>query len=185
MGTTDSHAEQAAAQLAHLVDHFVELPRRSHTGARTAPVRSIERTAPLNVDALSHIDATVREIRAFMATESPDTIEPLPKDAPAVYDWMIRNTEFDDATVQRRRDILVYRQYLEHAVLTGNANIVCRHLCPGCGCAGLLWHHRTGRALCSNGHCRTPDGRRSTWTLAYLAHRHIEGQEERRAARAT
>lgn len=183
MGNTDSTAEQAAKQLAHLVDYFVELPTRAHTGGRTAPVRSIERTAPLNVDTISHIDATVREIRTFMAAESPDTIEPLPERAADVYDWMIRNTEFDDDTTRRRRDTLIYRQYLEHAVLTGNQNVVCRHRCPECRCVGLMWQSSFRKAVCSNMDCR-PDGQTSTWTLAHLAQEHIEAQEKL-AARAT
>lgn len=184
MGNTDSTAEQAAKHLAHLVDYCIELPNRAHTGGRTAPVRSIERTAPLNVDTVSHIDATVREIRSFMAAESPDTIEPLPKDAADVYDWMIRNTEFDDDTTRRRRDILIYRQYLEHAVLTGDSKAVRRHPCPACGCVGVHWQHTLGKAVCRNRRCRTADQGLNTWTLAHLAQQHIEAQEKL-TARAT
>jgi hypothetical protein len=183
MENTDSAAAQAASQLTKLVQHFVELPAGRRTG-RTAPVRSIENTAPLNIDTVSHIDASVREIRDYMHAESPGTLEPLPHTAAAVYDWCVRNTATDDDTAKRRRDTIIYRQYLEHATMTGDAQVVRRHRCPGCGTVGLHWRDAVQRAVCRNHNCRTPDGRASTWTLAHLAHEHIERQE-RLAARAT
>ncbi|MFE1949964.1 hypothetical protein ACFW9D_05780 [Streptomyces sp. NPDC059524] len=183
MGTTDSTAQQASAQLAHLARYFVELPTTGHTGGPTAPVRSIENTAPLNVDTVSHIADSVREIRDYMTRESPGTLEPLPAEAAAVYDWCLRNTEHDDRAARQRRDTIIYRQYLEHAILTGDKLVVRRHRCPGCGTVGLHWHSGLKAAVCRNRRC-TSDGRASTWSLAFLAHEHIQ-EQERLSVRAT
>ncbi len=176
-------SQQATAQLAHLVDHFVQHPTGRRTG-RGAPVRSIENTAPLNIDAISHIDASVREIRDYMRTESPGTLEPLPADAAAVYDWCIRNTETDDDAARRRRDAIIYRQYLEHCILTGDVKVIRTHRCPDCGTVGLHWNPPFKKALCRNIRCKTPDGGLQMWSLARLATAHIEAHEKL-AARAT
>jgi len=178
MGHTDTSIK-AAAQMALLVDYFVELRASSPNGGRRSPTRSIENTAPLNVDTLSHIRASVREIKEYVDVESPGTVEPLPKDDAAVYDWCVRNTDWDDEALTRRRDALMYRQYLEHTILTGDAKIVRRHRCPGCGTLSLHWRRSAGSAVCRNRNCRTPDGLASTWTLAHLATAYITDQESR------
>ena len=178
MGHTDA-SQKAAEQLAFLAEYFVDLPL-----ARRRPIRQIEDVAPCNVDTVSHIHASVREIADYMAVESPGTLEPLPASAPAVYDWLIRNTDTDDDAAKRRRDSLVYRQYLEHAIAAGDPTVVRRHPCPGCGCFGLHWRAPIGKAVCRNRTCRTPEGRAQVWSLAFLAHEYIESQEKR-AARAT
>ncbi|MFC9497686.1 hypothetical protein [Streptomyces sp. NPDC056982] len=183
MGHTDT-STKAAAQLALLVDYFVELRASSPGGGRRSPTRSIENTAPLNVATLSHIHASVREIKEYVDIESPGTMEPLPKDPAGVYDWCIRNTEHDDEAVKRRRDTLIYRQYLEHKILAGDVKIVRRHRCPGCGTVGLHWRASVGSAVCRNRNCRTPDGLASTWTLAHLAAENI-ADKEKRSRRAT
>lgn len=176
MGHTDT-STKAAAQLALLADYFVELHASSRGGGRRSPTRSIENTAPLNVDTLSHIHASVREIKEYVAIESPGTVEPLPRDAAGVYDWCVRNTEHDDEAVTRRREALMYRQYLEHTILAGDVKVVRRHRCPGCGTVGLHW---VGRVVCRNRRCRTPDGLAPTWSLSQLATQYIADQEKRR-----
>ncbi|MFI8792615.1 hypothetical protein [Streptomyces sp. NPDC055105] len=181
MGHTDT-STKAAAQLALLVEYFVELRASSPGGGRRSPTRSIENTAPLNVATLSHIHASVREIREYVDIESPGTVEPLPKDPAGVYDWCIRNTEHDDEAVKRRRDTIIYRQYLEHAIEAGDDKVVRHHRCPGCGTVGLHW--KSGSAVCRKRDCLTPDGLRPKWTLAHLAAEYIADQEKR-SRRAT
>lgn len=181
MGTTDSTDSHAAAQLAALGAFFREHPVTGPGDGRRSP-RTVP-AAPLDLGTVDHIQSTVVELAAHVRAHNPDA-GPLPDSAAAVYEWAREHTEHAEETVKRRHDVIVYRQHLEHAIRLGDTNVVRRHSCPGCGCVGLHWRPALGKAVCRNRRCTTRDGRASTWTLAHLAHQHIEAQEKL-AARAT
>ena len=161
----------AAASLSLLAQHFLEHPATGPTpGGSTTPTSR----PPVNLNVVDHITATVREIADYTRQVTPDA-GPLPDDVADTYRWMIEHTAAAPETVQRRRDTLVHRQYLEHALAMGDRSVIPPHRCPACRCFGLRWSAAARKALCTNRRCRTEDGTSRMWTLSQLAHEHIQG----------
>ncbi|MFM9373319.1 hypothetical protein [Streptomyces sp. Da 82-17] len=169
-------ASQAASQLRLLAQHFTQYPVTGRTGTRRATAATPG--TPLNLTVVDHIRASVAEVEQHTRAAAPEA-GPLPAEAAAVYEWCRSHTAHADETVRRRRDTLIYRQQLEHAIRLGDTTVVRRHRCPGCGTVGLHWRQAMQRAVCRNQRCRAADGGVSAWTLAHLAHEHIEAQEVR------
>ncbi|MDX2999694.1 hypothetical protein [Streptomyces scabiei] len=92
-----------------------------------------------------------------------------------------------DAHRQAAAETIVYRQTLEHAIAMGDHSVVRRHPCPACHCYGLFWRPLAGKAACANRKCPDPsgDGLARTWSLAHLAHLHVQARKESSARHAT
>lgn len=132
--------------------------------------------APLNIPLVDYLAETVGEVVALTRDIAPDA-GPMPPRLADLYDWSINATGDADQAQQAYRDLIIEKQYLEHAIRLGDTNEVCKHPCPGCGCWGLMWDTGSRRARCTNRRCTTSDGLSSTWTLAQLAAQKIERTE--------
>ncbi|MFD8777477.1 hypothetical protein [Streptomyces sp. NPDC059916] len=168
----------AAARMALLEDYFLEQPVNARPGDTRRATATTPGT-PVNLGVVDHIRRSVYDLEQHTRAAAPDA-GPLPAQAAAVYDWCMQHTEHAPETVQRRRDVLIYQQELEHAIRLGETKVVRRHRCPGCGTVGLHWRQSVGKAVCCNRRCRTPDGLASTWSLSRLATEYIADQEKRR-----
>jgi hypothetical protein len=170
--TTEGERDTAASRLKLLSKHF-----REH--ARTAPAERTGRRAhagaPLNLKVADHITASVAEVADHGREVNPDA-GPLPPRVEAVYDWYLANTKTAPAAEQQRRDTIVYRQRLEHAIAMGDTKVIRPHRCPACKTFGLMWPEGADRAWCTNTRCTTKGGLCSSWTLAKLAYEHVAAQ---------
>lgn len=173
MGTAEDTAD-AASRLALLHQHFREHPVTG-TPARHTPAANP--AAPVNLTVVDHIDATVRELADYTRQANPEA-GPLPGHVRDVYAWCLANTTTAPADAQRRRDTIVYRQRLEHAVAVGDIKVVRPHRCPACRTFGLMWRRELEAAVCTNGRCLTKDGLSRRWTLARLAYEHVARTSE-------
>ncbi|KPC67991.1 hypothetical protein ADL27_57560 [Streptomyces sp. NRRL F-6602] len=172
--------DSAAARLRHLNQYFLEHPV---TGPVEGHAPTTTASTPMSLGTLSHIDASVREIIKHTRKANPDAGQ-APTRAAAIYDWAREHTAHAPEDVQQRRDVIEYRQYLEHAVRAGDWRKVIRpHRCPECGTFGLM--RRGGRILCTNSKCTDTDGLSTTVTLARLAHEHVTGRKNLRRTRTT
>lgn len=140
--------------------------------------------ALVNLTVVDHIDASVREVVDYTREVAPDA-EPLPKRVQDVYQWVVENTATASEAIQQRRDTIVYRQSLEHAIAMGDTKVIPPHRCPRCRTFGLMWQRPIQRAACTNVRCLTPDGMSSTWTLAKLAFEHVDAAKNHGQACAT
>lgn len=178
MGAAEDDTETAAAQLRLLNRHFREHPRTG-PAIRTAP--STIPGAPVNLAVVDHITASIREVTDDTYTLNPQA-SPLPDRLDSVYAWYRANTRNAPEAQQQRRDTVIYRQRLEHAITMGDAKVVRRHRCPACQTLGLFWppevrDPKRGRAVCANRRCLTAEGMTRTWTLARLAYEHVAIQK--------
>jgi len=178
MGIRD---DTAAKQLAGLHQYFLEYPI---TGPAEIPPASRTASVPLNLGTVDHIHASVQEVVDHTRTVNPAP-EPLPRRVQDVYAWCRANTQHADAAQQQRRETIIYRQYLEHAIRAGEHEVIPPHRCPSCRTWGLMWMPAAQRAVCTNLECVTRDGTSNTFTLARLAYEHVAAQTELARARAT
>lgn len=173
-------ADSAAARLRQLNEYFLQHPVTGPTEGRT-PTRTPG--APLSLATLDHVTDSVRELAELTDTVNAEP-SPLPQQVQDVYAWCIANTAHASEITQQRRDTVIYRQYLEHAIRAGDWRKVIRpQRCPECRTFGLMW--RSGRILCTNSECTDPDGTSTTVTLARLAHEHVTGRKNLRQVRTT
>lgn len=174
-------SDDAAASL-HLLDtHYREHPNRGPAERRsTSPTPG----TPLNLGVVDYIDRCVGEVIDHARTQAGHPLPPLPARARDVYDWWHEQTEDADRETQLRRDIVIYRQKLEHRIALGEHKAVRPHPCPACATYGLEWSPERGMALCFNRKCRDRHGMGRTWTLARLATQYVTAKETR-ARRAT
>lgn len=179
---TQGDEDTAATRLRQLAQYFREHPVtgpvEGHTPSRSAP-------APLSLATLDHITQSVQEL-----TELTDTVNaepsPLPADVQDVYAWCVANTDHAPETTRQRRDTVIYRQYLEHAIRAGDWRKVIRpQRCPECRTFGLMWQADLQAALCTNTECVDDDGFSTTVTLARLAHEHIAEKKDLRQVSTT
>lgn len=178
---TQGDEDTAATRLRQLAQYFREHPVtgpvEGHTPSRSAP-------APLSLATLDHITQSVQEL-----TELTDTVNAEPSPLPArvrdVYEWCVANTSHAPETTRLRRDTVIYRQALEHAIRAGDRTVVRKHRCPECRTWGLMWHAVRQTALCTNSECVDTDGCSTTVTLARLAHEHIAGKKNLRQVSTT
>lgn len=139
---------------------------------------------PYNTDVVDHIRSCVSEIAADTRAVNP-AAGPLPERVDAVYAWYLENTKSAARAQQQRRDTIIYRQALEHAIALGEFKVIRPHRCPQCRTLGLFWKAALKRVLCTNSRCLTDDGLSNTWDLARLAYEHIAGRENIRQVSAT
>ena len=177
MGTTDD----AAASLHDLAAHYRQHPvtgaaGHSYIAAGPRATRTVP-AAPLDLDMIDHIDASVREIADHARQVNPDA-DPLPARVKDAYGWYMETTALAPVAEQQRRDTIVYRQHLEHAIRLGDIKIVRPHRCPKCRTLGLMWDRVQRTVVCTNGNCLTRDGLSRKFTLAQLAYEHVAAQYE-------
>lgn len=154
------------------------------TGPVERRATSVVPGTPLNLRVVDHIDASVREIVHYTQAVAPDA-EPLPERIQDVYQWVVANTANASEAIQQRRDTILYRQGLEHAIAMGDTKVVRPHRCPQCRTLGLMWPEGADRVVCTNVRCLTPDGMSTTWTLARLAYEHVAAAKNHGQACAT
>lgn len=172
MGRDDT----ATARLRELDTYYREHPQAG-PAERHAP--TVAATAPLNIAVIDHLRACVDEVEGHTHTVDPRS-GPAPADVTAVYDWFRQHTAHAGDEQARVRETVIYRQGLEHAILQGDADIVCTHPCPRCQTWGLQWVHAARRARCLNEECVDKSGAGSMWSLGRIATAHIASRESRR-----
>lgn len=174
-GDTMGHGDDdtAAARLGQLSRYFREPAVTGNTGRHT---RSTTPAAPVNLTIVDHIQASIQEIAADARAVNP-AAGPLPERVEAVYAWYLEHTKAAGPAQQQRRDTIVYRQGLEHAIALGDIKVVRPLRCPKCRTLGLMWEAPLRRALCTNRNCVTKDGTSTTWTLARLAYEHVAAEK--------
>ncbi|MFD9443459.1 hypothetical protein [Streptomyces sp. NPDC060001] len=181
MGRTDDDTAEASAGL-HLLDtHYREHPQTGPTGRRATNATP---GTPLNIGIVDHITRCVAEVVDHARTEAPKPTGPLPDRVADIYDWYLQHTADAGPEARLRRDIIIKRQQMEHAIALGDHKVVRTHWCPGCRTLGLKWNSHARRAMCLNGRCLDRHGAGRSWTLARLATQYILDQEIR-ARRAT
>jgi len=159
----------ATSRLRLLYENYLEHPRTAPDGPRP---RAVTAGTPLNLATLDHIAASVDEVTQYTREVAPDAA-PRPEQDYDVYRWCVENTAHAPEDVQQRRDVILYRQRLEHAIAMGEAAVIRPHRCPACNTFSLMWRPERRRALCTNGRCRGRDGMSRTWTLARIAYEHV------------
>lgn len=184
MGRTEDDTT-AGSRLRLLYDHFRERAVTSPEGHSYVPAgpRTTRITAPAPADlgVVDHITASLTEVAAETHAANPDA-GPLPSRVEAVYDWYRQHTQQAPEAVQERREAVIYRQQLEHAITMGDVDVVRPHRCPACRTFSLLWPQdrpspSTGRVICSNRRCLTKQGLTRTWTLARLAYEYVAAEK--------
>jgi hypothetical protein len=174
--------EETAEQRMRLLEKYSVGPGRQGPPAlRSAPTATAIPAA--RIDVIDHMAAAVDEVITHTRAAAPEA-GPIPADRAGIYSWAREHTADSDADVQRGRELLIYRQGLEHAIAIGDHRVVRKHPCPACGCWGLLWSGARRRAVCVNAYCTDINGLAHAWTLQRLAQEHI-AREEKRHARAT
>lgn len=179
--TMGRDTDDASSSLHLLATYYREHPQ---TGPSERRAPSVSPGAPLNLGILDHIDRCVDEVVEHARYDAGDSLGPLPARVRDVYDWWHEHTEDATPEVQLRRNIVIYRQRLEHAIRLGDYKVVRPHPCPACGTYGLQWRREDQRAVCLKKECRDRNGMARTWTLARLATQYVT-QQESRARRAT
>lgn len=172
-GTSDTAADRLAQLHHYFREHPVTGPEgHSYIGSGSRAT-AVAPGLPYNARVVEHIRHAVEEVVEHTRTVNPEA-GPLPERVQDVYDWCREHTEHAPETDQQRRDTLIYRQRLEHAVQAGDHSVVRPHRCPSCGAPGLFWQEQTGRAVCVNRHCaRRNGGTHCTFTLARLAYEQV------------
>jgi hypothetical protein len=182
MSTTDTDDDIAAARVRTLAAHFRQHPVTSAAGHSYTPAgtRTPATVSPALVDLsmVDHLSACVREMVGHARQANPDA-GPAPDRIDDTYAWYIANTANSDEAVRQRRDTVIYRQSLEHAIAAGNTKVVPPHRCPACRCFGLMWERNQRTVVCTNKRCRSKDGLSQTWSLAQLAYEHVAERYEK------
>jgi hypothetical protein len=184
MGNGD---DTAGHRLRLLSSHFRQHPvtgPAGHSYISSEPrATAIAPGLPYDADVVELIDASVAEIAAH-TRRANSAASPLPEEVADVYAWCLENTASASAAVQQRRDTVILRQELEHAIAMGDTKVVRPHRCPACRGFGLMWDAPRRRAVCTSIRCLTPDGMANSWTLARLAHERVSAKKSLRV-RAT
>jgi hypothetical protein len=168
--------DNAARQL-HLLAHEHLTPEQGDTTGRRAP--GTRASAPLDLGVVDYMAAAVREVVDYAQadiqaarTASPEAFIPgRPAADSGVYGYW-RNVPITDEVRELRREEVIHRQGLEHAVRAGYLNEIRREPCPDCGCWGLFWRPEVERAACVNRYCTNAAGMSQSWSLEQLAHAH-------------
>lgn len=179
-GDTSTPAERL-----RLIDKYFLAPGGGGPRAeRTA--RATEPAAALRLDVYDHLRGSVDEAAELAKSlcDGAEPYEPRPAKLEDTYQWLVEETSHLDQRRQMARDAVIYRQGLQHAILMGDADIICRHPCPDCVTWGLVWDRHREQVVCRNHHCADDDGRPTTWTLKQLAEDHI-ARKNHLVARAT
>lgn len=174
--------DTAAGRLGDLVTHFRQ-PRvtgpagRSFVSSAPRPTPDAP-AAPVNLDVVDHITTCLREISDHAHQVNPDA-GPLPPRVQGAYRWYMEKTRNAPEAEQQRRDTIVYKQSLEHAIAMGETKVVRPHRCPDCNTFGLMWSRPRQQIVCTNGECLTEDGTSRTVSPARIAYHHVAAMYEK------
>jgi hypothetical protein len=188
VSTTDG--DTATGRLHELYAYYRQHPVKSaagHSYLSSAPRATVSvPEALVDLDIVDHIQASLREVVDDALAANPEA-GPLPARVEGVYRWYVEHTINAPEAVQQRRDTVIYRQGLEHAIAMGNTKVVRPHRCPACRTFSLMWPRAQGaeRAVCTNRRCLDAEGMTCTWTLARLAYEHVAAQKNHGRASAT
>ena len=126
MGKTDDATQRLADLHTYFREHPVTGPEgHSYVNSGPRPAR-ISPALPFNAGTSDHIQASVQEIADCTRTINP-AAEPLPQCVVDVYDWCRRNTAQADEAQEQRRETVIYRQYLEHAIRASEYEVIPPH----------------------------------------------------------
>jgi hypothetical protein len=174
--------DTATGRLNALLGHLRQRPTTGPAGHSYIPsgphTHPTESPALVDLSIVDHITAAIREVVADTLAVNPAP-SPLPHRVEAAYDWYRHNTANADSAQRQRRDTIIYRQRLEHAIAAGDTSVVRPHRCPACRCFSLFWKRELGKAVCTNGECLTKDSLSHKWDLARLAYEHIAAMSEK------
>jgi len=174
--------DTAASRLGTLLAHFTQHPVTGPAGrsfVSAAPRATPDApAAPINLEVVDHITASIREVVDDTLAANPDA-GPLPARVEAVYGWYVANTINAPEAVRQRRDTIVYRQALEHALAMGETKVVRPHRCPDCDTFSLMWSRPLSQIVCTNRKCTTDDGTSKIVTTARIAYHHIAAMSEK------
>lgn len=180
-------ADEAASSLRLLDTHFRQRPVTKAlcfiNPDEPKPTQAAAPT-PMNDRIVDHMVASIREIVDLTYDTAPKEPGPAPERPADFYRWCLDSTEGADEEARLRRDIVIQRQRMEHAIQMGEYKVVRPHPCPACRTWGLQWDRFRKAAVCLNRRCQDRNGMANTWTLARLATQHVV-QQENRARRAT
>lgn len=175
MGTDTE--DTAGTRIGLLHRHFRDHPR---TGPAERPTRRSVPGTPVNLAIIDHLTASVTEVTDHTRAVNPDAT-PLPERVEDVYRWYMANTAQAPEAARQRRDAVICRQQLEHALAMGDTTVIRPHRCPSCATFGLFWQEAAGRAMCVNRDCAALNGGiHRTWTLARLAYAHVAAEKSLR-----
>ncbi|MEW1565786.1 hypothetical protein AB0454_22705 [Streptomyces sp. NPDC093509] len=178
MGNGDG--DTAATLLQRLHEHYRQHPVTGASGHSyiSSEPRATASTPglPFNLHVVDHIDNSLGEIEREVRALNPDA-EPRPEQLDRAYDWYIKNTFNSSEADQQRRDTIIVRQRLEHAIEMGDTSVIRPHRCPACRRLGLFWENKSHRALCTYTPCRDENGVARRWTLAHLAYQYIAARK--------
>jgi hypothetical protein len=180
MGNTED--DTAAGRMHALLTHFRQRPvtgPEGHSYISSAP-RSTRTSpaAPVDLTLVDHIRACIKEIADHTLEVNPDA-EPLPPRVEGAYAWYLANTANASEADQQRRDTVVYRQSLEHALAMGETRVVRPHRCPDCNTFGLMWSDQLRQVVCTNRRCVSQDGTSKIVSPARIAYHHIKAMYEK------
>jgi ribosomal protein L37AE/L43A len=180
MGSTED--DTAAGRLGALVTHFRQhrvTGPAGHSFVSSAPrATSDAPAAPVNLEVVDHITACLREISDHAHEVNPGA-GPLPPRVQGAYSWYMENTRNAPEAEQQRRDTIVYKQSLEHAIAMGETKVVRPHRCPDCDTFSLMWSRPMQQIVCTNRKCTAADGTSRIVTPARIARHHIAAMSEK------
>lgn len=173
--------DTAATRLHELEQYYLVPHRTAPPGGR--PTQRVHSPALVRLGIIEHMLDSAHEVERITYEAAP-TAAPRTGQLADMYDWCRQQTADAAPELKRRREAVIYRQGLEHAIAAGDTKVVRRHRCPGCRTFGLFWQSAMRRAVCVNHYCTDRHGLSRSWSLARLAQQHVDGQESR-ARRAT
>lgn len=171
----------AAQRLRLLKTEFTQHVRSGPGDGRSATLTT--GAAPLDLGTLDYMAHVVAEVEGHTRAAAPHA-GPFAGPQVDVYDWAREHTAHLADKHQQDREVLFYRQGLEHAIAMGDTSVIRKHACPECGCWGMYWRAAAGQAVCVNHYCTDSNGVAHAWSLAQIARHHIESKESS-ARRAT
>lgn len=185
MGTGDTSTDTALAGARMRLIRSEQLtPTRRPSTQPAARTRAAHSPAPVDLDTLDYLTATVDEVITTTYAANP-AAGPAPADTDELYTWYAEHTTDVTGGQRRALDAMIWRQSLEHALRLDDERVVRTvirpHACERCDRWGLFWDAKEWRIKCTYNKCVDDQGRPTRWTLAQLAEQHV-ARIPRRAA---
>lgn len=177
MGDPDSDTHAAATSMRILRGELTEPRATAHEATRRAT--RVHGAATIDLGILDHLEKSRTELIAATRRIALNA-GPAPVDE-GIYEWSDRATAHLAPYERRARDVVAYRQSLEHAIRSGRPEAVRRDRCPACRCLSLLWSEAMQRAVCIQDECRDEYGRAHQWELKQIAYYHVASRPQRAA----
>lgn len=178
MGNQDSATSHTAAAAMRLLRTNLTQPRAVDHEATRRTTR-VHGAPTIDLGLLEHLENTRTELIGATRRANPDA-GPAPVDE-RIYAWSDAATAHLAPHERLARDMVAYRQGLEHALRAGDHQAIRRERCPACRCYSLLWRERIQRAVCIQRECRDEIGRAPQWHLRQLAQYHLTSRPQRAA----